>query len=106
MRQELERRTMTRTGWRWYWRHVRLNRPVHRPDPDWKRQLSQWEACTLDGTGRWIAGDWTMYGFPYAPGDWVPIDRRYSAMLAHRWAERTAFLSEFRVSVGTYRCAG
>ena len=47
-----------------------------------------WENKHLLSTGHYAGPDLTDKGFPYRPGEYVPIDQRWSAMLAHQWAQR------------------
>ena len=50
--------------------------------------LIAWEEKHLLSTGHYAGPDLSKRGFPYRPGQYVPLDKRYSAMLAHRWARR------------------
>ena len=47
--------------------------------------LESWENENLRA-GKYIGSDLRQLGFHYELGQYVPIDTRYSAMLAHRWA--------------------
>jgi hypothetical protein len=55
-----------------------------------ENQLIAWEKRYLLASGHYAGPDLTDKGFPYRPGQHVPIDidKRYSAMLAHRRARR------------------
>ena len=53
-----------------------------------KKQLIAWEKRYLLASGHYAGPDLTDKGFPYHPGQRVPIDERHSAMLAHRKARR------------------
>ena len=52
----------------------------------WRKQIDSFERWYLDPTGRYVGIDLQRYGFPYAPGEWVPIDKRYSATLQWNYA--------------------
>jgi hypothetical protein len=57
---------------------------------DLVEDIREWEAANLDAHGRYIGRDLAAFGFPHPRGEWVPIDRRYSAMAAHRYAVAAA----------------
>lgn len=52
----------------------------------WKLELAKWETENLDGIGLYVGRNLVAFGFPYLRGAYVPVDKRYSTMLTHRWA--------------------
>ena len=48
--------------------------------------IARWEALYLTDCGHYKGVGVHRFGFPYKFGEYVPIDKRYSAMMAHRWA--------------------
>ena len=53
---------------------------------DFQRDIQKWESQYLTRTGHYKGIELNRFGFPYGFGEYVPIDRRYSAMAEHRWA--------------------
>lgn len=56
--------------------------------------VGQWCRQNLTPFGAYVGMDLRSEGFPYARGEYVPVDRRYSAMLAHRYAMRVMGLGK------------
>lgn len=50
--------------------------------------VGQWCQQNLTPFGAYVGMDLRSEGFPYARGEYVPVDKRYSAMLSHRRAMR------------------
>lgn len=77
-------------------RHNRRARSVDRTDREYKamgdfrREVLEWESVNLGLYYQYIGQDLRAYGFPYKPGEFIPVDARYSAMLMWRAAERRA----------------
>lgn len=54
---------------------------------NWREEVAAWEAKYLDpATGRYTGHEFGRFGFTYSPGEYVPINKRYSAMNEHSWA--------------------
>lgn len=53
---------------------------------DTRAEIVDWEAANLNALGRYIGRELRAFGFPYAHGEWVPVNARYSAMASHRYA--------------------
>lgn len=46
---------------------------------NFQEQIKNFERWNLDTTGHYKGLDLTKFGFPYRPGNYIPIDERYSA---------------------------
>lgn len=55
-------------------------------------EIQAWENENLTELGHYKGRMLRGFGFPYRIGEYVPVDKRYSAMAAHRWA-LAAFLA-------------
>ncbi|MCC6155696.1 MAG: hypothetical protein IT367_18140 [Candidatus Hydrogenedentes bacterium] len=49
-------------------------------------RIQAFENAYLDQSNRYRGTDLRNFGFPYAPGDYIPVDARYSAMAEHSQA--------------------
>ena len=50
----------------------------------WYCQLQDWQKRHIDHRGRYVGEE--LSGYRYRPGNYVPVDARYSAMLEWRYA--------------------
>lgn len=50
--------------------------------------IKAWEERHLNQNGRYAGEDLSKFGFVHKPGDFIPVDSRYSAMLEHGRAVR------------------
>lgn len=69
----------------------------------YQEQIKLFERWNLDKTGHYIGADLTKYGFPYQPGNYVPIDKRYSATCELNHAI-TAIILSSRVNISCPIC--
>ena len=58
---------------------------------DTMREVDAWQQQNLSPFGRYVG--MTMQGFPYARGEYVPVEKRHTAMLEHRVALRVMGLA-------------
>lgn len=53
--------------------------------PEFSLKVATWEQNYLIA-GRYVGEDITHLDFPWEPGEYVPINKRRTAMLMHTWA--------------------
>lgn len=51
-----------------------------------QEKIDRWESVWLTPEKRYKGPDVRYLGFSYNFGEYIPVDRRYSAMLEHNWA--------------------
>lgn len=63
-----------------------------------QREVADWERLFLS-SGNYRGPNLTEYGFPYLPGEYVPVDKRWSAMTEHKHALRLREYWQERIAV-------
>ncbi|UCC32181.1 MAG: hypothetical protein JSU86_07840 [Phycisphaerales bacterium] len=53
-----------------------------------ERLQETWEDVNLNAQGEYVGCELHEYGFVYDPGDVIPENKRYAAMVSHRHATR------------------
>jgi hypothetical protein len=64
-----------------------------------QREIACWSSLYLDQLGNYCGPDLREFGFPYTQGEWVPVDRRWSAMTEHKHALRIQEYWDSQVAV-------
>jgi hypothetical protein len=57
-------------------------------------EVANFERYQLDLAGNYIGGDLRRFGFYYRLGEWVPVDKRYSAACEWHWASKAREMSK------------
>ena len=64
-------------------------------DQFWNKTIAQFEKLHLTSAGRYIGPSWHKLfresDWPYDYGQYVPVDKRYSAALSYAWHRRAWF---------------
>lgn len=72
---------------------------MERPD-DWHEKIQQWSQENLDQVGNYIGPDLSTFGFNYNPGEFIPVDKRYSTMLEWEHANKVKNMSQPKPMTG------
>lgn len=70
-----------------------FNLQDHQPSlsPLWKNKMNEWEHKNLrKGTGEYIGEDLSAFGFPFQPGQYIPVAKRHTAMAEWLSAKKAA----------------